>query len=74
MNKFTRDDVKSLLVLVICIALIVVAIRFFIYLLPVIIIALVLWLVYDSYKRNMKTNQKDKSIKEAQVIREKRND
>ena len=52
MNKLTREDVKNLLVLVIAVALIVVAIKFFIYILPVIIIALVAWLIYDSYKKN----------------------
>ena len=48
MNKFTRDDVKNLLVLVIGIALIIIAIRFFIYILPFIIVALIAWLVFNS--------------------------
>lgn len=75
MNKLTREDVKNLLVLVIGIALIVIAIRFFIYILPFIIVALVIWLIYDSYKKNKdKPNKGDKKIKEAQVIKEKNNE
>lgn len=73
-----REDIKYLLKVVIFIALFVVALRFFIYLLPFIILALIGMLLYDSYKRNngfsWNKNRKDKSIKEAEIIKEKKND
>ncbi len=71
MNKFSRDDVKSLLVLLIFVALIVVAVRFIIYLLPFIIVALLVYLVYDSVTRK-KRNTADNTVKEAEVIEEKK--
>ena len=71
LNKFSRDDVKSLLVLLIFVALIVVAVRFIIYLLPFIIVALLVYLVYDSVKRK-KRNTADNTVKEAEVIEEKK--
>lgn len=76
-DEMNRDDIKYLLKVVIFVALIVIAIRFFIYLLPFIIIALLVMLVYDSYKRNngfswkKSEDKKDKKIKEAEVIKEK---
>ena len=71
LNKFSRDDVKSLLVLLIFVALIVVAVRFIIYLLPFIIVALLVYLVYDSVTRK-KRNTTDNTVKEAEVIEEKK--
>ncbi len=74
--KLNREDIKYLLKVVIFIALFVVAIRFFIYLLPFIIIALLVMLAYDSYKRNngFPWKKKDNGIKEAEIIKEKKND
>lgn len=75
-----RDDIKALLVLVISIALIVVAVRFFIYLLPFIIVGLLILLAYDSYKskkffwQRNGSEKKENNIKEAQVLKEKNND
>ena len=77
MNKFTREDIINLLKLVIAIALIIVAIRFFINILPFIIVILVIMLVYDSLKKNdnlpwKKKKEKD-GIVEAEIIKEKKN-
>ena len=73
-----REDIKNILVLVIFIALCIVAIRLFIYLLPVIIIALVGLLLYDSYKNKKFIWKEDKEkdnnkVKDAQIIKEKKN-
>lgn len=73
-----RDDIKFLLKVVISIALIVVAIRFFIYLLPFIIIGLLIMLVYDSYKRNngfpWKKKNSNFDIEEAEIIEERKDE
>ncbi len=78
MNKLNREDIKSLLILCIGIALIIIAIRFFIYLLPFIIIALIALYIYDSYKKNNNFPGKKKdnknTVKEAQIIKEKKKD
>ena len=74
MNK---DDIKLCLYLAIGILLIIVAVKFFIKILPLIIIALIGLLIYDSYQRRKSnlpsTKKKDKKdkIKEAEIIREK---
>lgn len=77
MNKFTREDIVSLLKLVIGIALIIIAIRFFINMLPFIIVALLIMLVYDSLKKKGNLpwqNKKEKDgIVEAEIIKEKKN-
>lgn len=77
MNKFTREDIVNLLKLVIGIALIIIAIRFFINMLPLIIIILIIMLVYDSLKKKgnlpwQKKKEKD-GIVEAEIIKEKKN-
>lgn len=77
----TRDDIKTLLTIVLSIALIVIAVRFFFYMLPVIVLLLVGLLLYDSYKnktfiwKNKDADKKSKkdNIKEAEVISEKKN-
>lgn len=77
----TRDDIKTLLTIVLSIALIVIAVRFFFYMLPVIVLLLVGLLLYDSYKnktfiwKNKDAEKKSKkdNIKEAEVISEKKN-
>lgn len=77
----TRDDIKTLLTIVLSIALIVIAVRFFFYMLPVIVLLLVGLLLYDSYKnktfiwKNKEAEKKSKkdNIKEAEVISEKKN-
>ena len=70
-----REDIKLLLEVAIGILLIILAIRFFIKILPLVIIALIGLLIYDSYKRRKSnlpsTKKKEKNIKEAEIIREK---
>ena len=77
MNKFTREDIMTLLKLAIGIALIIIAIKFFIKLLPLIIVGLILILVYDSLKKNgfFEKKKKEKNeVVEAEIIKEKKND
>ena len=69
-----REDIKLYLVLAIGIMLIILAIRFFIAILPVIIIGLIGLLIYDSYKKqkgNKVAKKKDSNVKEAEIIKEK---
>lgn len=72
-----REDIKLYLELAIGIFLIIIAIKFFIGLLPFIIVVLIGLLIYDSYKRQKENpikKSKDKKIKEAEIIKEKNND
>ena len=67
-----RDDIKLYLTIAIGILLIIIAIKFFIAVLPVIIIALIGLLIYDSYnKRKGNPITKKKEVKEAKIIKEK---
>ncbi len=69
-----REDIKLYLELAIGVLLIILAVKFFIAILPVIIIVLIGLLIYDSYKKrsgNSLTKKKDKGIKEAEIIKEK---
>ena len=77
--KMKREDIKLLLELAIGIALIIIAVKFFIKLLPLIIVALIVLLVYDSYQRRKgeplaKKDTKEKGVKEAEIVQEKNND
>ena len=69
-----RDDIKLYLFMAIGILLIILAVKFFIKILPLVILVLIGLLVYDSYKKQQKNpvaKKKDKSIKEAEIIKEK---
>ena len=69
-----REDIKLFLELAIGILLIVLAIRFFIAILPLIIVLLIGLLIYDSYKRQKKnpvTKKKDNTVTEAEIVKEK---
>ena len=69
-----REDIKLYLEIAIGILLIIIAIKFFIKLLPLIIVVLIGLLVYDSYKKkkgNPVTKKKDKEVKEAEIVKEK---
>ena len=69
-----REDIKYYLTIAVGILLIIIAIKFFIKLLPIIIIALIGLLIYDSYKKqkgNPVANKKEKEVKEAKIIKEK---
>ncbi len=77
MNKLNREDIVTLLKITIAIALLIIAIKFFLNYLPIIIIVLLLMLVYDSLKKNdnlpwKKKNNKD-NVVEAEIIKEKKN-
>ena len=72
-----REDIKLLLFLAIGIMLIVLAVKFFIKLLPLIVIVLIGLLVYDSYQKQKSkpvAKKKDNGVKEATIIKEKNND
>lgn len=72
-----REDIKLYLELAIGIFLIILAIKFFIQLLPLIIVVLIGLLIYDSYKRgkvNPIKKSKEKKVKEAEIIKEKNNE
>ncbi len=69
-----REDIKLLIVLAIGIILIIAAVRFFIAILPFIVVLLIGLLIYDSIKKQKKnpvTKKKEKGIKEAEIIKEK---
>ncbi len=72
-----REDIKLCLYLAIGILLIILTVKLFIKALPIIIIALIALLVYDSYKRYnsnkpaVKKKDKKSDIKEAEIIKEK---
>jgi hypothetical protein len=69
-----REDIKLYLELAIGLLLIIIAIKFFIKLLPLIIVLLIGLLIYDSYKKQKKnpvTKSKNKDVKEAEIIKEK---
>lgn len=73
-DDMKSEDIKTYLVLAIGILLIIVAIKFFIKLLPLIILALIGLLFYDSYKKQQKkpvVKKKNKDVKEAEIIKEK---
>ena len=72
-----REDIKLYLEIAIGIFLIILAVKFFIKLLPLIIIVLIGLLIYDSYQRQKKNpvkKSKEKKIKEAEIIKEKNNE
>lgn len=69
-----REDIQLYLIIAIGILLIIAAFKFFIKLLPLIVIVLIGLLIYDSIKRQKKnpvTKKKNKDIKEAEIIKEK---
>ncbi len=69
-----REDIKLYLALAIGILLIIIAVKFFIALLPIIILMLIGLLIYDSYKKqkgNPVAKKKNKDVKEAEIIKEK---
>ena len=72
-----RDDIILYLEIAIGILLIILAFKFFIAILPLIVVALIGLLIYDSYKKNNNKpteKKKDKTVKEAEIIKEKKID
>lgn len=76
MNKLTREDIILFLKIAISIALIIVAVKFFINILPLIILLLIIILLVDSFMKSdyMKAKRKEKAeqnrIREAEIIAE----
>lgn len=69
-----REDILFWLSVAILIMLGIIAIKFFIKLLPLIVLVLIGLLIYDSYKKqkgNPVTKKKNKDVKEAEIIKEK---
>lgn len=79
MNKLTREDIIMFLKIAIFIALIIIAIKFFINILPLIILLLIIVLLVDSFMKSdyMKAKKKEKleknRIKDAEIIDERKN-
>ena len=69
-----REDIEFWLIVAIGILLIVLAFKFFIAILPVIVVVLIGLLIYDSYKKRNNGSKKEKKIKEAEILKEKNND
>ena len=67
-----KEDIKYLLRVAIVIALCIVAVRFFIYLLPYIIVGLVIMLIYDNYNKKKKSDKKQEKIQDAEIISERK--
>ncbi len=76
MNKLTREDIILFLKIAISIALIVIAVKFFINMLPLIILLLIIILLVDSFMKSdyMKEKRKEKAernrIRDAEIIEE----
>ena len=66
-----REDIEFWLIVAVGILLIILAVKFFIAVLPIIIVALVGLLIYDSYKKRNSNPKKDKKVKEAEIVKEK---
>lgn len=77
MNKLTRDDIVLFLKIVVFIAIIIVAVKFFVKMLPLIILILIIVLLVDSFLKSEYLKQKRveraerNSVKEAEIIEEK---
>ena len=81
--ELNREELKNIFKLVIVFVLIILAIKFFIYLLPLIILVCLIYFGYDFYKKTKaetvnkmksqakKSNRKRVSVQEAEVVREK---
>lgn len=69
-----REDILFWLSVAVLIMLGIIAIKFFIKLLPLIVLVLIGLLIYDSYKKqkgNTVAKKKNKDVKEAEIIKEK---
>ena len=66
-----REDIEFWLIIAIGILLIILAVKFFIKILPLIVVVLIGLLIYDSFKKKNNGSKKDKKIREAEVIKEK---
>lgn len=82
-----NDDLKNILKIVIGVVLIVLGVKFFVALLPVILLVLLGYLIYCFYIKtknktiekininvNNKSNKSKKKVQEAEIVREKNED
>ena len=81
-----REDLKNIFKILIMVLLVIVAVKFFIALLPLILLGLLIYFAYDFYKKNkskfnenMNNSRVRKTIKkghvqEAEIVREKNED
>lgn len=82
-----NDDLKNILKIVIGVTLIVFGVKFFVALLPVILLVLLGYLIYCLYMKtkgktiekininvNNKSNKSKKRVQEAEIVREKNED
>lgn len=82
-----NDDLKNILKIVIGVTLIVLGVKFFVALLPVILLVLLGYLIYCLYMKtkgktiekininvNNKSNKSKKRVQEAEIVREKNED
>lgn len=81
-----NDDLKNILKIVIGVTLIVLGVKFFVALLPVILLVLLGYLIYCFYMKtkgrtiekininNNKSNKSKKKVQEAEIVREKNED
>lgn len=75
-----NNNIKLALKYILMLVLIFVAIKFFIFIFPVLLLFMIGYLIYDSYKKkkgnNNNTSKKNKQVKdniqEAEVIRERK--
>ena len=66
-----REDIEFWLIVTVGILLIILAVKFFIAVLPIVIVVLIGLLIYDSCKKRNSGTKKDKKVKEAEIIKEK---
>ena len=81
-----NDDLKNILKIVMGVVLIVLGVKFFVALLPVILLVLLGYLIYCFYMKtkgrtiekininNNKSNKSKKKVQEAEIVREKNED
>lgn len=83
-----REDLKNLFKILIIVLLIIVGVKFFIALFPLILLGLLIYFIYDFYKKtkdkttekinvsrnNSSTNKKKHHVQEAEIVREKNED
>ena len=81
-----NDDLKNILKIVIGVTLIVLGVKFFVALLPVILLVLLGYLIYCFYMKtkgrtiekinvnNNRSNKSKKKVQEAEIVREKNED
>ena len=74
----SKSDLKIILGCIICFAIVILAIKFFIFLLPYIIVLIIAYWIMMAFKKNKTTTDKTKNKKlndnviDAEIVREKK--